>query len=191
MLIYFVRNKFEVFGIFKKFKAIVKLSGCSLKKLRTNREWEFTFAYTSQHNGVVERKSKTIVEMARSMLHEKGLLYKLWGEAVKTTVYLLNRCPTRVLENVTPFEMYSGRKPEIKQLRIFGLIFYSLILSALRHKLEEWSIKGIFIGYGSSEKGYKILNPLTMKVMVFRDVIFDENGNGTGKRTKSMKFVFL
>ncbi|CAL2244033.1 unnamed protein product [Prunus armeniaca] len=62
-------------------------------------------------NGVVERKNRTVVEMAKAMLHEKELPYYLWAEAVHTAVYILNRCPTKALRDKTPFEAYSTRKP--------------------------------------------------------------------------------
>ncbi|KAM1709691.1 hypothetical protein ACFXTN_000166 [Malus domestica] len=185
----------EVFGMFKKFRTMVELQcGYSLKKLRSDRGGEFTstefnafcesigmerqltVSYTPQQNGVAKRKNRTIVEMAKSMLHEKDLPYKLWGEAVNTTVYLLNRCPTSALNCVTPFEAYSGRRPGIKHLKVFGAACYSLIPRYLRHKLEASSIKGVFIGYAACDKGYRILNPTTMKVIMSRDVVFDENG---------------
>ena len=83
-------------------------------------ERQLTVAYSPQQNGVTERKNRTIVEMARSMLHEKGMPYHFWGEVVNTAVYLLNRCPTKAVENLTPFEAYSGRKPSVKHLRVFG-----------------------------------------------------------------------
>ncbi|CAL9003955.1 unnamed protein product [Prunus brigantina] len=59
---------------------------------------QFSMAYTPQQNGVVERKNRTVVEMAKAMLHGKELPYYLWAEAVHTAVYLLNRCPTKALE---------------------------------------------------------------------------------------------
>ena len=96
---------------------------------------------------MAERKNRKIVEMAKCMLHDKGLSHNFWGEAAHTVVYFLNRCPTKALGKVTPFEMFNGRKPDIEHLRVFGSVCYSLIPSNLRHKLEETSAKGIFIGY--------------------------------------------
>ncbi|KAM2916321.1 hypothetical protein FF1_045250 [Malus domestica] len=138
--------KSEVFTIFKKFKAMVELqSGYPIKRLRSDRGGEYTshefnafcedvglekqliVAYSPQQNGIAERKNRTIVEMSKSMMHEKNMPYKFWGEAVNTSVYLLNRCPTKALENKTPFEVFSGRKPSVKHLRVFGLVCYTLI----------------------------------------------------------------
>ncbi|BBN69024.1 multidrug resistance-associated protein 9, partial [Prunus dulcis] len=122
-----------------------------------------TIAFFPQQNEVAERKNRTVVEMAKSMLHEK--------------VYLLNRCPTKSLKKVTPFEAYTGRKPGIAHLKIFGSPCHVLIPSALRHKLEENSHKCIFVGYGLCEKGYMLFDPSTRKVIMSRDVQFDENGS--------------
>ncbi|KAI5317465.1 hypothetical protein L3X38_037172 [Prunus dulcis] len=100
----------------------------------------------------------------------KGMSYEFWAEAVNTAVYLLNRCPTKSLKKVTPFEAYTGRKPGIAHLKIFGSPCHVLIPSALRHKLEENSHKCIFVGYGLCEKGYKLFDPRTRKVILSRDV---------------------
>lgn len=89
---------------------------------------------------------------------------------MNTYVYLLNRCPTKALENITSFEKFNGRKLGIKHLREFGSVCYSLIPGNLKHKLEETSGIGIFIGYGACEKGYRVLNLATQKVILSRDV---------------------
>ncbi|KAM1079184.1 hypothetical protein ACFX2B_013776 [Malus domestica] len=191
--VYFMRLKSEVFNIFRKFKAMVELqSGHQIKKIRSDRGGEYTslefnafceemglerqltVAYTPQQNGTAERKNRTIVEMARSMLHEKKIPYSFWGEAVNTAVYLLNRCPTKALEKQTPFEVFSGRKPGVKHLKVFGSVCYALVPSQLRHKLQESSNKCIFVGYGTNEKGYRLYNLKTQKINLSRDVIFDE-----------------
>jgi len=142
--VYFMKQKSEVFNIFRKFKCLVeRQSGCLIKVLRSDRgeeytsnqfhkfcedegmERQLTVSYTPQQNGVSERKNQTVMEMAKSMLHEKGLPKTLWAEAVYTAVYLINRCPTKAVWGKTPFEAWSGRKPSIKHLRVFGCICYA------------------------------------------------------------------
>ncbi|BBG96571.1 transposable element gene [Prunus dulcis] len=191
--VYFIRNKSSAMECFRKFKAMTELqSGYKIKGLRSDRGGEFlssefnsfcaevgiqrqlTMAYSPQQNGVAERKNRTVVEMAKSMLHEKSIPYEFWAEAVNTAVYLLNRCPTKSLNKVTPFEAYTGRKPGIAHLKIFGSPCHVLIPSALRHKLEENSHKCIFVGYGLCEKGYRLFDPSNRKIMLSRDVKFDE-----------------
>ncbi|KAM2377527.1 hypothetical protein ACFX1X_044117 [Malus domestica] len=100
------------------------------------------------------------------MLHDKGLPYYLWAEVVHTTVYILNRCPTKALRNVTPFEAYSGRKPEVAHLKVFGSLCYVHIPSELRQKLDVKSTKGIFVGYATCEKGYKVYDPITKRLLL-------------------------
>ncbi|KAM1432499.1 hypothetical protein ACFX13_014859 [Malus domestica] len=136
--VYFLKNKSEAFGIFKRFKATVELqSGFKVKKLRSDRGGEYTslefsqycedlglerqltVAYSPQQNGVAERRNMTIVEMAKCMMLEKGILFEFWAEAVNTAAYILNRCPTKALHKKTPFEAYSGKKPGVKHLRVF------------------------------------------------------------------------
>ncbi|KAH0779714.1 hypothetical protein KY290_006141 [Solanum tuberosum] len=72
---------------------------------------ELATPYTPEQNGVAERKNRTVVEMARSMLQAKGLPNHFWAEAVATSVHLLNLSPTKAVMNQTPFEAWRGRKP--------------------------------------------------------------------------------
>ncbi|KAM2096074.1 hypothetical protein ACFX1R_019771 [Malus domestica] len=108
------------------------------------------------------------------MLHEKGMPHYLWDEVVHTAVYLLNRCPTKALDNITPFEAYSKSKPGIAHLRIFGALCYVHVPKELRHKLESKSVKGVFVGYATCEKGYKVFDPATKKLILSRDIVFYE-----------------
>ncbi|KAM1032295.1 hypothetical protein ACFX2I_035891 [Malus domestica] len=194
--VYFLRYKSDAFSCFKKFKAMTELqTGLKVKCLRSDRGGEFlssefnhfcdtegiqrqlSLAYTPQQNGVVERKNRTVIEMAKSMLHDKEMPYYMWAEAVHTAVYILNRCPTKSLANITPFEAYSGRKPGIAHLKVFGSICYVHTPSELRHKLEAKSIKGVFVGYAKCEKGYRIFDPLSKRLILSRDVVIDEDSS--------------
>ena len=105
---------------------------------------------------MAERKNRTIEEMAKSMLHEKGLPRSFWGEAVYTAVYLMNRCPTKALENQTPFEAWSRRKPSVRHLKVVGCVCYAQIPKERRRKLDETSEKCIFVGYSTQSKGYRL-----------------------------------
>ncbi|BBN70008.1 transposable element gene, partial [Prunus dulcis] len=178
----------------QKFKATVELqSGYKLKQLRSDRGGEYTSMeferfcdnagierqlttpYTPQQNGVAERKNRTIVEMAKCLMLEKKIPFDFWAEAVNTSVYILNRCPTKALSKRTPFEAYGGRKPGIKHLKVFGSLCYAHVPKQQRQKLDLASKRCIFLGYGSCEKGYRLYNIETEKVIISRDVIFSEN----------------
>ncbi|CAL8998208.1 unnamed protein product [Prunus brigantina] len=165
--VYFLRNKSDTFNVFKKFKAFVELqSGFSLKKLRSDRGGEYTshefqefcanmgmerqltIAHSPQQNGVAERRNRTICEMARSMMTEKGMPVIFWAEAVR-------------------------RKPGIKHLKVFGCICYTHVPSSLRQKFDDKSRKGVFMGYGSCEKGYRVYDLQSKKIVLSRSVIFN------------------
>ena len=90
-------------------------------------EHQLTVGYTPEQNGVLERKNRTIMEKLRAMIMEKGLPKTLWAKAVRTTVYLLNRSPTKAIQDKTPVEAWSRRKPLVKHLRVFGCICYTHI----------------------------------------------------------------
>ena len=176
----------------KEIKAKAKVeSGLKLGSLHTNRGGKFTsheFAeycvgegihrqltvpYSPQQNGVVERRNVTVVATARSMLNAKELPGRLWGEAVATTVYLLNRCPTKNVEGMKPFEAWHGKKPAVHHLKV-GCIAYVWNTSPHLKKLEDRSRKMIFIGYEAGSKAYRAYNPTTSCVHATRDIVFDE-----------------
>ncbi|KAK4407356.1 hypothetical protein Sango_0316600 [Sesamum angolense] len=76
---------------------------------------------------------------------------------------------------MTPIEAWSSKKPSAKHLRVFGSICYVHIPTEKRHKLEEKTEKGIFLGYSTQSKGYRIYNLKTKKLIISRDVEFDED----------------
>jgi hypothetical protein len=108
------------------------------------------------------------------MLKAKKLPGWFWGEAVKTVVYVLNRCPTKSVYGMTPFEAWHGKKPAVHHLKTFGCIVY--IRNTVPHlkKLEDRGRKMIFIGYEEGMKVYHAYDPITERVHVSRDIIFDE-----------------
>ena len=93
---------------------------------------------------------------------------------MNTAIYLKNRSPTVEVEDKTPYEVWTGIKPNIKHLRIFGSTCYALIPKETRSKLDAVSQKGILLGYDEQRKGYRIYFPDQNKAIVSRDVIFDE-----------------
>ena len=126
---------------------------------------------------MAERKNRLIVEMALCMLKGQHLGNELWAAAVQTTIYILNRSPTRVVQGMTPEEAWSGRKPQVNHFKIFGSTAYALVPEKTRHKLDDKSTKCIFIGYSTETKGYKLYDPTSKKIIVSRDVVFDEDSN--------------
>ena len=88
-----------------------------------------------------------------------------------TAVYIWNR----IGENVTAHELYFGRKPNLRHLRVFGSIAYMHVPNEKRRKLDPKSEKCVLVGYSYEQKGYKCYNPRTKQVRVSRDVVFDES----------------
>ncbi|KAG6404540.1 hypothetical protein SASPL_136789 [Salvia splendens] len=124
--------------------------------------------------GVEFESSETIGVNPRR--RTKNLPKELWAEAVACAVYLSNRSPTRSVWGMTPQEAWSGRKPGIAHLRVFGSKAYAHVPDQTKCKLDDKSKPFIFIGYDSNTKGYKLYDPTSQKTMISRDVEFDEEG---------------
>ena len=122
---------------------------------------------------MVERRNKTVVAAARALLKQRDMPAVYWGEAAMIAVHLLNRSPTSTLNGKMPYEAWHGRKPAVSYLRIFG---YLAFVKELNHvgKLNDRSSSGIFIGYVEGAKAYHVLDPVTRRVHVACDIVFDE-----------------
>lgn len=144
-----IKHRSDVFNKFKEFKTMVERQlNLTIKCLRIDngREYlsnEFTSLltkcgiihqsstpYTPQQNGLAERMNRTLLERARCMLLNAKLQKQYWAEAVSCAAYITNRCPTRALSFLTPEEIWTGKKPNISHLKIFGC-------EAMVHKPKE------------------------------------------------------
>ena len=113
--------------------------------------------YSLQQNRVSERKNRTVMEMARCMLFEKKLPKLLWVESVSTSVYLLNRLPTKSVQSKTPIEAWPSVIPYVKHLKVFGSLCYLHIPSIKRGKLDERAEKGFLLGMQHNQKVTKFI----------------------------------
>ncbi|KAH7352367.1 hypothetical protein KP509_19G041700 [Ceratopteris richardii] len=116
-------------------------------------------SYTPQQNGVLERKNMSLMEMARCMVKSQALPHSFWLEAIMCTTYVLNRCPTKALQSITPCEALHGRKPSVAHLHLFGCLAYALVPKQHRKKLDDKAVKCIFVGYNSKNKVYRLYHP--------------------------------
>lgn len=82
----------------------------------------FSAPYKSQQNGVVEKHNQSILATARTLLKYRKMPAEFWGEPVSTTAFLLNRAPTKSLDDKTPFEAWYGHKPTVTFVRMFGCL---------------------------------------------------------------------
>jgi hypothetical protein len=114
------------------------------------------------------------MEKSRCMLSGAGLGQELWAKAVGTACYLVNRSPSSTLDDKTPQEVWTGKKPSLTHLKVFGCDAYVHVPKENKSKLDKKAKKCIFIGYKDGLKGYKLWNRETKKVVYSRDVVFRE-----------------
>jgi hypothetical protein len=130
--------------------------------------------YTSQQNGRVERTLRTVNDIVRSLLFQASLSPIYWADSLHTATYLLNRHPTKTLDNRTPFFALHGTQPSYAHLRVFGCACYPNLSSTAPHKLSPRSTLCVFLGYSSNHKGYRCLNLHSNQIIVSRHAVFDE-----------------
>ena len=126
-------------------------------------------------NGVAERRNRTLLDMVQSILSNFNLPKSLWAEALKTTVYILNRVPTKVVPK-TPFELFKGWKLSLKHIRVWGCPFEVRIYNPQEKKLNLRTISGYFFGYAERYKGYRFYCPHHItRIVESRNAKFIEN----------------
>ena len=139
-------------------------------------------------NGVAERRNITLKDMVRSMISHSNLPISLWGEALKTATYILNRVPTKATAK-TPYELWTGKNPSLKNLHIWGCLAKARPYRPHEKKLDSRTVSCYFIGYSERSRGYKFYDPTTKSIFVtgnarfFEDVEFDGGD-------KDIDFVF-
>ncbi|GKE57821.1 putative ribonuclease H-like domain-containing protein, partial [Tanacetum coccineum] len=133
-----------------------------------------TVPRTPQQNGVVERRNRTLVEAARTMLIFSKAPMFLWAEAVATACYTQNRSLIHTRHDKTPYELVHNKKPDLTFFRVFGALCYPTNDSEDLGKLQPTADIGIFVGYAPSRKGYRIYNKRTRRIMETIHVQFDE-----------------
>jgi len=176
--VYLLKQKYEVTSVFQHFFAMVKTQfGVSIKRVRSDNAKDYfnhefnTFCQkegiihesscvkTPQQNGVAERKNGHLLDQTRAMSFQNKVPRRFWGEVVLTASYLINRLPSSVLDSKTPIEVLSS---------------FVHIHSDGRSKLDPRALKCVFIGYSSTQKGYRCYHPPSRKYFVSRDVTFHE-----------------
>ncbi|GJS09664.1 retrovirus-related pol polyprotein from transposon TNT 1-94 [Tanacetum coccineum] len=191
--VYFLRSKDETPEIIKKFIAQAQLNyKAKVCKIRTDNGTEFknatlkayyeklgimqqfSIARTPQQNGVVERRNRTLVEAARTMLIFSRLPEFLWAEAVATTCFTQNRSIINTRHNKTPYELLRGRKPNVEYFHVFGSLCYPTNDRDDLGKMKPKADIGVFIGYSETSRGFRIYNRRTKRIMETIHVKFDE-----------------
>lgn len=189
----FMKTKSEVFDKFKIFLAYVKNHfGCSIQIFHCDNGgeyelekfknycahegilFEYTAPHTPEHNGVAERKNRTLVEGARCLLQDMGLDGKFWAHAILFVNHVNNRAPTKALNNTTtPFELMYEEKPDLSHVRVFGCPA-AVLCEAKIPKLAPKIYKCLYLGPNPEGEGNTFYNLLTRHVIVSRNATFYE-----------------
>jgi hypothetical protein len=130
--------------------------------------------HTHQQNGAVEHKHRHIVEIGLSILSHPHVPSQYWDDAFSTVCYLINRMPTLLLKNRSPFELLFNCKADYTFLRTFGCACWQNLHPYNSNKLQPRSIQCLFLGYSSNYKGYKCLHLPTKCLYISWDVVFDK-----------------
>ena len=136
---------------------------------------QYSTPYTPQQNGVAERKNRTLMDAARSMLAEFKSPYNFWAEAISTACHATNRLYLRKNKNKTPYELLTGKKPNVSYFRVFGCKCYILKKGVRLSKFESKAQEGIFVGYSNQSHAYRVYNKANGRVEETSNVKFDEN----------------
>ncbi|GJS64580.1 putative ribonuclease H-like domain-containing protein [Tanacetum coccineum] len=192
--VFFLRTKDETSGILKDFiRQIENQLNQKVKTIRCDNGTEFknkdviefcgskgikreySNARTPQQNGVAERKNRTLIEAARTMLADSFLPNTFWAEAVSTACYVLNRVLVTKPHNKTPYELLTGKIPIISYIRPFGC--HVTILNTIDHlgKFAGKSDEGFLVGYSLQSKAFRVYNLETKRVEENLHITFLEN----------------
>ncbi|KAJ9562014.1 hypothetical protein OSB04_007174 [Centaurea solstitialis] len=130
---------------------------------------------TSPQNGRAERKYRHILDTVRTLLVSAKCPERFWGEAAFTAVYTINRHPTPLLQNKSPYETLHGISPAYELLKVWGCACFVQLQPHERTKLEPRARVCLFLGYGIEHKGYRCWDPISKRLRISRHVTFWEN----------------
>jgi hypothetical protein len=186
-----IHHKNDVRSIFIQLKGFVeKQFGFPIKNLYSDNDDKYqslcqflstqsinmftTAPHTPQQNSTSERRHRHIVETGLTLLHQAHLPVSYWTHAFQTAVYLINRMPTSILNNKSPFEIIFGRQPNYHKLRTFECQCFPWLKPYNHNKLQPKSKPCIFIGYSSTQNAYKCMDIHSSQIYISKHVVFDE-----------------
>jgi hypothetical protein len=139
---------------------------------------EFSSPYTPLQNGVVERKNRTLLDMARTMLDEYKTPDRFWAEAINTAYYSINQLYLHWILKKTSYELLTRKKPNVSYFRVVGSKCFILIKRGRSSKFAPKAVEGFLLGYDSNTRAYGVFNKSIGLVEVSCDIVFDET-NGS------------
>ena len=195
--LFLLKHNSEVTHSIKNLCQLIKRQfGDTVKSLRTDNAKDFlntslsnfftfkgmrheTSCPYTQQNGLAERKIDNIVDKARTLLIHAHAPLNLWGFSVMTAVHLINRLPSKTLDLQSPFNILANLYPSVRlktdlSVKIFGCVAYVHNPTYKKNKWSHKALKCVFLGYSTTQKGYKVYHRITRKYIVSKDVLFDE-----------------
>jgi transposase InsO family protein len=146
----FLRRAQNEFGL--RIKNITSVNGTEFKNFQIEGfleeeciKHEFSSPYTPQQNSVVERKNRTLMDMARTMLEKYKTLDRFWAEAINTACYSINQLYLHRTLKKTPYELLTGKKPNVSYLRVFGSKCFILVKRGSNSKFAPKAVEGFYL----------------------------------------------
>src|SRR5215216_5603539 len=194
--VHIITYKTKVQEVFKQFSSRASTKfGVKIKHIRSDNGTEFkntgldeyldelgithglSAPYTPQQNGVVERKNRTLVEMARTMLDEYNTPLHFWPKAIVTACHIINKVYLHKFFKKTSYELLTDKKPNVSYFKVFGAKCW---IRDPHHssKFAPKAHEGFMLGYGKDSHTYRVFNTIHHKVVKTVDVRFDET-NGS------------
>ena len=180
--VYLLKNKSDVFDVFKYFKAYIETQlHTQIKILRTDGGGEYTSnvhnhfcssydiihqtlcPHTFQQNGTAKRKHRHLIKYSITMLSHSNLPLSYWSYVVSTATHIINRLLTPLLHNKSPWEVLFKSKPDLLHLRTFGCTCFPLLKPYNKHKFQPHTTHCIFLGYPAYSTVYICLDPNTLR----------------------------
>ena len=144
---------------------------CEQKGIQLN----YTTANSPFHNGIAERMNGVLLEMARAMMIHASAPLDLWGEAITYSAFIHNNSVQSSIANQIPFNLLLGSSYPAEKMRVFGCDAYIYLDESVRGKFQDKFRRGIFVGYDTTQNGFRIYDPETRRVTVSRNVKLIEN----------------
>ena len=192
--IFLMKHRSELLQVYSNFAKMVETQFSKrIKIFRSDNALEYTqYAFqavlhsygtvhhltcpgTSQQNGRAERKLRHILDTIRALLFSAKVPAPFWGEAALHAVHAINRIPSPVIHNQTPYKRLFGSPPDYRHLRSFGSACFVLLQPHEHNKLEPRSRLCCFLGYGETQKEYRCYDLVSHRLRVSRNVVFWEH----------------